>query len=195
MKVKIKQGNEMLDATIEMVDGVMVVSPKGMKLDVTKFNDGDVITGGSKDDGGLSWTFILKGEIEHFHGDYKFAEEYVSLDSNGSFEINSYSDAIKWYRPATEEEKKELFDKLAEEGYEWKAETKELVKLKWEPKEGGLYYAPFLYATIFQPHSRFFTSDSGTCLEQKNVGWCFKTPEECERFCEKLNKKIKEVEP
>ena len=28
MEVKIKQGNEMLDATIEMVDGVMVVSPK-----------------------------------------------------------------------------------------------------------------------------------------------------------------------
>ena len=28
MEVKIKQGSEMLDATIEMVDGVMVVSPK-----------------------------------------------------------------------------------------------------------------------------------------------------------------------
>lgn len=28
MEVKIKQGEEMLDATIEMIDGVMVVSPK-----------------------------------------------------------------------------------------------------------------------------------------------------------------------
>lgn len=28
MEVKIKNGNEMLDATIEMIDGVMVVSPK-----------------------------------------------------------------------------------------------------------------------------------------------------------------------
>lgn len=28
MEVKIKIGNEMLDATIEMIDSVMVVSPK-----------------------------------------------------------------------------------------------------------------------------------------------------------------------
>ena len=35
----------------------------------------------------------------------------------------------------TEEEKKKIFDKLAEEGYEWKADTKELVTLKWKPKE------------------------------------------------------------
>ena len=32
MEVKIKQGSEMLDATIEMVDGVMVVSPKEVKF-------------------------------------------------------------------------------------------------------------------------------------------------------------------
>ena len=34
MEVRIKQGNEMLDATIEMVDGVMVVSPKEEKLKI-----------------------------------------------------------------------------------------------------------------------------------------------------------------
>lgn len=31
MKVRIKQGEEMIDATIEMIDGVMVVSPKEVK--------------------------------------------------------------------------------------------------------------------------------------------------------------------
>lgn len=31
MEVKIKNNNEMIDATIEMVDGVMVVSPKRME--------------------------------------------------------------------------------------------------------------------------------------------------------------------
>jgi hypothetical protein len=31
MEVKIKQGEEMIDATIEMVGGVMVVSPKEMR--------------------------------------------------------------------------------------------------------------------------------------------------------------------
>lgn len=38
MEVKIKQGNEMLDATIEMVDGVMVVSPKEVKFE-PKYGD------------------------------------------------------------------------------------------------------------------------------------------------------------
>ena len=36
MEVKIKQGSEMLDATIEMVDGVMVVSPKKNYLKVCR---------------------------------------------------------------------------------------------------------------------------------------------------------------
>ena len=39
MEVKIKQGSEMLDATIEMVDVVMVVSPKEVKW---KPNYGDL---------------------------------------------------------------------------------------------------------------------------------------------------------
>lgn len=192
MEVKIKQGNEMLDATIEMVDGVMVVSPKETRVDVNQFKDGNVITCGHDD---FHWTCILRGEIEYII-DNMFIEDYCGINSDGTYYLEpSDSDSATWVRYATEEEKKLLFDKLKEEGCEWKADTKELVKLKWEPKEGGLYYAPFLFATIFQPHSRFFTSDSGTCLEQKGVGWCFKTPEECERFCEKLNKKIKEVEP
>ena len=33
IEVKIRQGSEMLDATIEMVDGVMVVSPKVEKFE------------------------------------------------------------------------------------------------------------------------------------------------------------------
>ena len=185
MEVKIKQGSEMLDATIEMVDGVMVVSPK------EKFEpkDGDIVYVKTNHE-----NIIIYKEQPNKLGRYVnyFDKQYLYIDTCDF--CGSYANIIE-IRPATEEEKKELFDKLAEKGYEWKADTKELVKLKWKPKEGGLYYAPFLYATIFQPHSGFFTSDSGTCLEQKNVGWCFKTPEECERFCEKLNKKIKEVEP
>ena len=40
MEVRIKQGNEMLDATIEMVDGVMVVSPNVEKFEP---KDGDIL--------------------------------------------------------------------------------------------------------------------------------------------------------
>ena len=196
MEVKIKQGNEMIEATIEMVDGVMVVSPKEEKVDVTKFKDGDVITCGSECDGGLSWTFILKGEIDYFHDDYKFAEEYVSLDSNGSFEVGSYSDAIKWFRPATEEEKQKLFDKLAKEGYSWDAERKELVKLKWKPKYKEPYFAPFfsnvdfLFSTCRHIYTEHFTDK--LTFKKTSV---FKTEEECQACCDRLNEVINSVKP
>lgn len=198
MEVKIKQGSEMLDATIEMVDGVIVVSPKEMKLDVTKFKDGDVLTGGFEDNGGLSWTFILKGEIENFYNNYKFAKEYVSLDSNDSFEISSYSDAIELVRYATEEEKKKLFDKLKEEGYEWKPDTKELVKLKWKPKVGDKYYHPS--CSITNDGIRFdlaFATNTAVSFDTKILkhNLAFKTKEECQEFCNRLNDAISSVKP
>jgi hypothetical protein len=195
MEVKIKQGNEMLDATIEMIDGVMVVSPKKVE-DISQFKDGDILTGGSEYDGGLCWTFILKKEIENFHNDYKFAEEYVSLDSNGSFEIGSYSDAIKWVRPATEEEKRKLFDRIKEEGYEWKTDTKELVKLKWKPKVGDIYFRPDFNRCMFMCYEGKCRYDTKRyikdCVEK---GWVFRTKEECQEFCKRLNDAISQVKP
>ena len=188
MELKIEIDGKIMEAAIKVVDDTMVVSPKIEKYEPT---DGEIVTVTTKT--GMSYTCFfnryVNGCIYSYGGLNHPFNKFFDCD------LVCCSKQLKTIYPATEEEKKKLFDKLKEEGYEWKAETKELVKLKWEPKEGGLYYAPFLFATIFQPHSRFFTSDSGTCLEQKDVGWCFKTPEECERFCEKLNKKIKEVEP
>lgn len=191
MEVKIKQGSEMLDATIEMFDGVMVVSPKEVKFEP---KDGDVLTCGRDYEGGLSWTFILKGEIEHFHDDYKFAEEYVSLDSNDSFEISSYSDAIKWFRLATEEEKKKLFDKLAEEGYEFDFEKKELVKLKWKPKGNELYFTPDFFYSWFTHGECRWDNDRADNARYNN-GWVFRTKEECQVFCNRLNQAIEGVKP
>lgn len=198
MEVKIKQGANLIEATIEMVDGVMVVSPKEEKVDITKFKDGDVITCGNECDGGLSWIFILKGEIEHFHDDYKFAEEYVSLDSNDSFEVGSYSDAIKWLRLATEEEKQNLFDKLKEEGYKWDAEKKELVKLKWKPEAGEIYYYPSMKpkkGRIISIPGKERNTGAQFDKEIIDAGWVFKTEEECQEFCEKLNQAIKDIKP
>ena len=191
MDVKIKQGSEMLDATIEMVDGVMVVSPKEVKFEP---KDGDVLTCGRDYEGGLSWTFILKGEIEHFHDDYKFAEEYVSLDSNDSFEISSYSDAIKWFRLATEEEKKKLFDKIAEEGFEWKPDTKELVKLKWKPKVDETCFLPCFDFPKFIA-KQWLWEINGFSTYHYNEGWVFRTKEECQEFCNRLNDAINSVKP
>ena len=198
MEVKIKQDNEMLDATIEMVDGVMVVSPKKEKVDITKFQDGDVITCGW-DDGNqrYNWTGILQVEIECI-SDNMFIGDYCSLDCKGEFlDHNSGSDSATWVRYATEEEKKILFDKLKEEGYEWKPDTKELVKLKWKPKVGEIFYTiagNTCSNNIFFVESYKWVDDSrDNELYSRRI--VFKIKEECQEFCNRLNKAIEGIKP
>lgn len=179
MEVKIKNNNEMIDATIEMVDGIMVVSPKKFEP-----KDGDVVV---CDDGGIQ-IFICKkslGDSIYSYCMYDIEDNELTFYENISYTIN---------RPATEEEKKLLFDKLAEEGWEWKEDTKKLIKLKWTPKEGEQFWYPFncLRAT-FSPISSYFNIGRDKDLLDRN--WCFKTEQECQEFCKRLNEAINSVKP
>ena len=194
-ELKIKYKGKLINAIIEVVDGVMVVSPKEEKVDVAKFKDGDIITCGW-DDGSKSynWTGILRGEIEYI-SDNMFIGDYCSLDCEGEFlDHNSNSDSATWVRYATEEEKQKLFDKLKEEGLEWKPATKEIVKLEWKPK---------VDETIFAPHfdsPKFITKQwlweiNGFSTYHYDKGWVFRTEEECEEFCDRLNDAINSVKP
>ena len=195
MEIKIKDQDKFIAATIEVVDGVMIVSPKEEKVDITKFKDCDVITCGwdgvSKS---YNWTCILQGEIEYISGNMLIGD-YCSLDCEGEFlDHNSGSDSVTWVRYATQEEKKKLFDRLKQEGYEWDADKKELVKLKWKPKRGEICYHPFCDGTIFNP----FKTDwaEGTFyFGLFDKGWAFRTKEECEEFCQKLNQAINSIKP
>lgn len=179
MEVKIKHGEEMLDATIEMVDGVMVVSPKIEKYEP---KDGDVVFSGSS----------LISIFKKMSSATSLAS-YAAL-SNGEFKKEFDFWSASNIRPATEEEKKELFDKLAEKGYEWKAETKELVKLKWKPSMYDPYYIPFYETCEFIPME---TNWNGRIKDniRYNKGLCFKTEKECQEFCNRLNDAINQVKP
>ena len=184
MEVKIKQGNEMLDATIEMVDGVMVVSPKVEKFEP---KDGDVVF----QDGRSQWVFIYK--------DCSTAEayEYVSLRLSSckiSFPNGYHIGYVNTLRPATEEEKQKLFDKLKEEGWEWDAEKKEVIKLRWMPKEREIYFYPSFSHSCFVSNYLKWDNDS---IDEGffKRGWYFKTEEECQEFCDRLNDAINSVKP
>lgn len=194
MEIKIKDKDNLIDATIEVVNGVMVVSPKEEKVDITKFKDGDVITCGHHDCGGFQWTAILRGEIEYI-SDNMFIDDYCSFDCNGMFlDHNSGSDSATWVRYATEEEKRKFFDKLKEEGYEWDAEKKELVKLRWKPEINQQYWSPGAYAGRFEPWNLAW-SNSSIGKSRYDKGWVFCTEEECEQFCSRLNQAIEEIKP
>jgi hypothetical protein len=184
MEVKIKQGEEMLDATIEMVDGVMVVSPK------EKFEpkDGDVVT---YMNGDKPTIYVFAGGCKYntsFYVAYSELRNEVFKISKGHLDRNR--DDI---RPATEEEKKKLFDKLSEEGYEFDFEKKKLVKLKWKPKEGEEFWFPLYYASPseFKPIKSLL--DKGRDKEILDKGWVFNTKEECQVFCNRLNDAINSI--
>ena len=178
IEVKIKQGNEMLDATIEMVDGVMVVSPK----ELFEPENGDIVANNGGEHIFLCKDYIGEGDIY----------AYLGYD----FELSRWFKEGGWFadRYATEEEKKKLFDKLAEEGWEWNPDTKELVKLKWKPKDDEPYFYPSMYKCDFVVNDDKYENHSlDICRYAK--GWCFKTQEECQEFCNRLNDAINSVKP
>lgn len=187
MEVKINNNGEMLDATIEIVDGVMVVSPKEVKFEP---KDGDVVYVKTNHE-----NIIIYKEQSNKLGRYVNYMDEEELYIHVSDFCGSYADIIE-IRPATEEEKKKLFDKLKEEGFEWKADTKELVKLKRKPKEGELYYLPRfdLYAIRFLiDYTKW--SDNDEDEDVYDNGWVFRTKEECQEFCNRLNDAINSIKP
>lgn len=182
MGVKIKNGEEMIDATIEMVDGVMVVSPKVEKFEP---KDGDVVYAG----GNYDYVFIYKDNLTteaYYYVSLSLKADEIELPDGGHI---SY---VSQLRPATEEEKKLLFNKLKEEGYEWDAEKKKVVKIKWKPKFDAIYYKPQLNISKFRVNSvRWFNLKEDEELYQK--GWVFQTNEDCAVFVKKLNQAIEGV--
>lgn len=184
--VKIKNGEEMIDATIEMVDGNMIVLPKVEKFEP---KDGDVVT---YFNGNKPTIYIYRCGHKYntsFSAAYSSMLEGCFIGTGEHIAMNR-SDI----RPATEEEKKLLFEKLKEEGYEWDAEKKELVKLKWKPVLGEVYYRPQLYQGYFEI-SKEVWNDSTNDEIFYNKCWCFKTGSECQAFCNKLNQSIEGVKP
>ena len=181
MEVRIKQGEEIVDATIEIVDGVMVVSPK-----VFEPKDLDVIVSG----GDTRFVAIFK-RMKDEYSFYYYA--LLALSGDKRPQINNWASFLN-VCPATEEEKKLLFDKLKEEGLAWDAERKELVKLKWKPKEEEIFYFP-----IFSDELGGFVTDYEEYYETRFMsierGWHFKTEQECQEFCNRLNEAISQVEP
>lgn len=192
MEIVINNNGERIPATLEVVDGVMIVSPV-KENDITQFKDGDVVVYHYGED--ATTIAILQGEVDTI-SKYLFIEDYVSLDSvEGLLLDSNYTDAATDIRYATEEEKQKLFDALAKEGKAWDAEKKAVVDLKWEPNVGETYFAPvFTYTDTFYA-KLYVWEDVSWDTNLYNKGWCFKTKEDCEAYCKRLNEVINDVKP
>lgn len=81
--------------------------------------------------------FIASGEYY-----WNTSPKYIcGIDGTGHFNIGTYGWTSEFYIPASEEAKKELFDKIAGAGYRWNAETLELEKI--ELKSIDYEFKPF----------------------------------------------------
>ena len=185
MEIKIKDGNGYVDAEWTMEDGVMVVSPKEVKF---KPKDGDVVVYFNHDKPTI---YVYKGGCKY---NTSFYVAYSGIRNEVFALIGGHLDRDRNdIRLATEEEKKLLFDKLAEKGWEWKADTKELVKIKWKPYEGGDFWLPYYNSMMFAPTKRIFNIGRDKSFLDK--GWVFKTEQECQELCDRLNLAINSVKP
>lgn len=85
------------------------------------------------------------------------------------------TDDIRKFRPATDEEKKELFDALDEQNKRWNAEKKVIEDVRWRAKKGEPYY--FLTFAAFNVLNA--TRERNSELDDANYNKCnyFKTEE------------------
>lgn len=115
--------------------GECVLFPSKDQRDWSKFRlpvkRGDIMM---KSDGDSP--FIATGELYN-----DISPKYIcGINSIDEFEI-SYGEGgwtSEFYIPASKEAKKELFDKMAEAGYRWNADTLELEKIEPKFKEGDV---------------------------------------------------------
>lgn len=183
MEVKIKIGDEMIDAKIVMMNGDMIVSPKVVKFEP---KDGDVV---STKEGNYIFIFKNGYKKEDLSG---YCHIGWNLKNNTMFRKGIWV----FERHATEEEKNTLFDKLAEEGWEWKADTKELVKIKWKPKVDEIFYYPFFEGLKAVVRCISYMSEEDIDGDEEiQSGKVFKTEQECQEFCNRLNDAISQVKP
>lgn len=179
MEVRIKDNNGYVDADWTIEDGVMIVSPKVEKFEP---KNGDIVTTRGGAHIFLCKEHFGKGNIYAYIG-YNFIT--YSCFNEGEWSVERY---------ATEEEKQKFFEKLKEEGYEWDAEKKEVVKIRWKPKFDTTYYKPLLNVSQFRVALViWYNLKEDEELYQK--GWVFQTNEDCAVFVKKLNQAIEGVKP
>ena len=188
MDLKIEIDGKIMEAAIKVVDDTMVVSPKIEKYEP---KDGEIVTVTTKT--GMSYTCFFNRYVNGCIYSYGGLNHLLNKFFDG--DLVCCRSQLETIYPAAEGEKMKLFDKLKEEGYEWKPATKELVKLKWKPKEGELYWTP-----LFDVNELFDSFDLTWREEREGLailkrGWVFRTEEECQEFCNRLNDSINSVKP
>ena len=167
MKVELQCGD-----TIAIPDGCKAIVKDGSVVFEKEFEDGDVLCSA------YSGTMVIFKEKEKDGSRYFYSHYNTDRSSNKGW--NSAA-----FRHATEEEKKQLFDKMKEQDLRWNAEEKRVEKLLWRADAGEEYY--FINSSL--KVIKIEECWSVLCSEHYSANNYFRTKEQDEEAA----KRVKEV--
>lgn len=154
----------------EIKDGVITI-----EREKPRFKDGDILAYVGNTDN--TSTFIYKGEdANRSHKYYAGINVYKRL----SISVDNARWGKEVLRPATEEEKQFLFDKMAEQSLRWNAIEKRLENIRWRAKEGDSYYYIDSMLQVSMDHENMLGIDDKKFLSYNY----FKTKEQAEKASE-----------
>ena len=116
-----------------------VVFEREEKTEVKEFKDGDVLVDDFKSPCFPYKIILIYKGTKSVDGCYEY---YINRSQAGLLSENSSccNFSKSRVRHATEEEKKELFDLMKENGLQWNAEDKRVEKIRWRAEEGQIYH-------------------------------------------------------
>lgn len=121
------------------------------------------------------------------HGcDTRFCSPYISV--TGELVLDGEGFAINYYNisPASESEKQELFDKLAEVGKRWNPETKQIEDIRWIPQKNEEFW--YINEDLIPIWDKFLNKNTDHISRIKSNN-CFKTS----KAAKKVADQIKEI--
>ena len=168
----------------------LIVSQEGDKVVIEfapkKFDpkDGDII---------VLYNESLKskciGIFEKYTNKNKSVIMFFAINYIGKLDCNVKPYGFTELKPATDSEKQQLFDALEKAGYTWNAKEKKVEKLRWKPKNGGLFY---FFDSELNPVEATFCDGYIPHLKRIKISNCFKTQQECQAYCDYMKQKSKE---
>lgn len=170
MEIKLQCGD-----TIAIPDGCKAIVKDGevvIEQEVQEFENGEVLCSA------YSGTMVIFKEKEKDDSKYFYSHYNTDLSSNKGWNREAF-------RPATEEEKKLLFDKMKEQGLKWNADEKRVENIRWRASfDERYYYINHLLDCLSDiEESHIFEK------ERWEVGNYFRT----EEYAKEAAKRVKEV--
>lgn len=169
MKVELQCGD-----TIAIPEGCKAIVKDGSVVFEKEFEDGDVLCSA------YSGTMVIFKEKEKDGSRYFYSHYNTDRSSNKGW--NSAA-----FRHATEEEKKQLFDKMKEQDLRWNAEEKRVEKLLWRADAGEEYY--FINSSL--KVIKIEECWSVLCSEHYSANNYFRTKEQAEEAAKRVKETLR----